>query len=366
MQKKSLNSKLAQECSYNKSRHRNASAPNPDDYPLIVYVHIPKTGGTSVETVLGYCTNRERSRIDMIDEGENDCLYFARSADWISGHWHRNTFSEQLIWLSRPIEYFATVREPKQQLISHLNYSFERYRRSNYLATADDAEQMLDADVMATDFTKPASIIKLLLQYRMHYLNSQARYLLGRDFEDLPEGEVMRRLRTYTHIAPITDLPSLYRAFGFVQFPQHFDNTKENTANYHFDIGVFDTPELKSFLEYHHKYDFHIFDLVNAIPWQSHLCAPFRPIFLETGLFDHKNFDEQRYLDANPDVEADVINGVWNSGWDHFVQYGQFEVRRMREWTLPDNKVSEAPVTQYNSSSPPIIKRLQRLRDERR
>jgi len=40
-------------------------------------------------------------------------------------------------------------------------------------------------------------------------------------------------------------------------------------------------------------------------------------------------FDEQAYLEANPDVAAAVASGQEASGWQHFLRYGQFEGRRI-------------------------------------
>ena len=59
-------------------------------------------------------------------------LDHARNSDWIAGHVPRDDMANGLIWLDRPVEYFSSVREPVSQLISHLNWSFERYSRSNY------------------------------------------------------------------------------------------------------------------------------------------------------------------------------------------------------------------------------------------
>lgn len=42
-----------------------------------------------------------------------------------------------------------------------------------------------------------------------------------------------------------------------------------------------------------------------------------------------QNFDEQRYLAANPDVAAAVNNGHMPSGWFHFQHYGYREYRRI-------------------------------------
>ena len=40
-----------------------------------------------------------------------------------------------LIWLDRPVEYFSSVREPVAQLVSHLNFSFERSAAATIMLT---------------------------------------------------------------------------------------------------------------------------------------------------------------------------------------------------------------------------------------
>ncbi len=41
-----------------------------------------------------------------------------------------------------------------------------------------------------------------------------------------------------------------------------------------------------------------------------------------------KNFDEKTYLEANPDVQAAVTNGLFGNGFQHYALYGQHENRR--------------------------------------
>src|ERR1700690_525873 len=43
-----------------------------------------------------------------------------------------------------------------------------------------------------------------------------------------------------------------------------------------------------------------------------------------------ENFDEQGYLECNPDVAGAVQQGSMPSGWVHFQQFGIYEARKMR------------------------------------
>jgi len=62
--------------------------------------------------------------------------------------------------------------------------------------------------------------------------------------------------------------------------------------------------------------------------WQK---GNFDPPFLEcTVESDVQDFDEEAYLEANPDVAQAVRNGTLPSGWEHFLRYGKHEGRRWR------------------------------------
>ena len=278
-------------------------------YPLIVFVHVPKTAGSTVKKVLHYCTPRGLRDAQDVLGNSAAFLGLARRSDWVGGHVHRDRFGNSLIWLDRPVEYFASVREPLAQLVSHVNWSFEKYHRGNYYYEVGLEEQQLDAEVMSTDLSCPAAVISLILRHSINYLNCQSRYVLGADFTEISDAEISRRLATYTYVASETDLHSLYRSFGFLQLPQGFDDIRANAAKLHFDPWVFYTQELQKFLAYHHKHDFRLYAAVRAASWAAGGRRPFRPAFLWLQDFTFENFDEQAYLDSNPDIANAVRDG---------------------------------------------------------
>src|SRR5580698_9795680 len=150
-------------------------APNRDDatesmdFPLIVFVHVPKAAGSTVNKFLSECSHRGRSITRRKYLEKSKFVEYARTADWISGHIGRDIFAHSLIWLERKVEYFATVREPIAQLVSHLNFSLDRSTLDHYFKTHSTKEKTLDSDIRSTDFSDPSSVKDLLLAYKSHY-----------------------------------------------------------------------------------------------------------------------------------------------------------------------------------------------------
>lgn len=295
-------------------------------FPLIVFVHVPKTGGSTVNKVLWSCSHRGRGHCEEIPR-----LNFPDAAsrnDWLGGHLPRDKFATSLISLYRPLEYFTIIREPVSQLISYLNWYYEIYNRGPIFFLAHPHDQQLrSAEVRATDFSKTSSIIALLRRYRGYFLNVQARMILGNDCAKIPGSEVARRLEAYTFVATNENLSALYPAFGFAHLPTHINELRENAARkYYFDTTLFQSQEILDFLAQHHSHDFRLYNCVRQTSWSAEGRRPFRPAF---PFVTADNYDEQAYLDFNPDVaKALKRHRTWRTGRDHFAAHGHAEQRR--------------------------------------
>lgn len=302
------------------------SAHDVERFPLIVYVHVPKTGGTTVGKLLWSCSHRGQGRCEGIPRLK--LLDAARRNDWLGGHLQREIFATSLNSLDRPIEYFTTIREPISQILSHLNWLFEIYNRGPIFFLAQNHNiQLISAEVRATDFSKTSSVIALLLRYKGNFLDFQARMILGDDFATIPGSEVARRVAAYTFIATMENLSALYPAFGFAQLPKQIDELRENAAQkYYFDTTLFQSQEILDFLAQHHSHDFRLYDCVQKASWSAQERRPFRPAF---PFVTADNYEEQAYLDGNPDVaKALKRHRTWRSGRDHFTAHGHAEQRR--------------------------------------
>jgi hypothetical protein len=295
-------------------------------FPLIVFVHVPKTGGSTVYKVLWSCSHRGLGHCEVIPPPK--LLDAARRHDWLSGHLQKEIFATYLISLDRPIEYFATIREPISQILSHLNWQFEIYNRGPIFFLAQNHNiQLISNEVRATDFSNTSSVIALLFRYKDIFFNFQARMILGDDFATIPWSEVARRVAAYTFIATMENLSALYPAFGFAQLPKQIDELRENAAQkYYFDTTLFQSQEILDFLAQHHSHDFRLYDCVQKASWSAQERRPFRPAF---PFVTADNYEEQAYLDGNPDVaKALKRHRTWRSGRDHFTAHGHAEQRR--------------------------------------
>jgi hypothetical protein len=296
-------------------------------FPLIAFVHVPKTGGTTVNRVLWECSHRG---LQHYAEGIAcpQLLDAARHNDWLSGHIPREVFATSLIWLDRPIEYFSAVREPISQILSHLNWQFEIHCRGpDFLREYPCPRLEFSEDVRATDFSKTSSIIALLLRRAEHFFNLQALYIVGWEYSTISDSELARRVASFSYIATELDLPALYRAFGFATLPSGCNELRENQSQkYHFDTSLFQSQEILDFLAQHHSHDFRVYNCVRQTSWSAGGRRPFRPAF---PIVTADNYDEQGYLATNPDVaEALKSHQTWRSGYDHFVAFGHGEKRR--------------------------------------
>jgi hypothetical protein len=344
----------------------DAARVEPNCYPLIAYVHVPKTAGSTIEKVLDLCTPRGHSNIENVISDQASFLDLARNSDWIAGHVPRDSLATGLIWHDRPIEYFASVREPVAQLVSHLNWSFEKYSRSNYYDFLNRDEQCIDAEVMSVDFSNSAAVMSLLLRHASRYLNAQSRYILGADFAGITDSEIMRRLASYTYVASEYDLPKLYRAFGFAQLPEGVSEIRENvTKRCYVRTDIFDSPELRAFLAYHHRHDPRLYAAVRAFSWSTDGRHAHRPAMLPKEVFTSENFDEQSYLNSHPGVATAVMQGHFESGRAHFEAFGYKENRMMRRWVWPPAVVSKRRSTGADISPSSALDRIRRVREDR-
>ncbi|HEX3496338.1 MAG TPA: hypothetical protein VHT02_04035 [Methylocella sp.] len=295
-------------------------------FPLIVFVHVPKTAGSTVGKMLWSCSHRGHGGCEKIPRLK--LFDAACRSDWLGGHLRGEIFATSLVSLGRPIEYFATIREPISQILSHLNWQFEIYNRGPIFFLAQHQyAQLLSTEVRATDFSKASSVIALLLRYKGDFFNFQARMILGDDFATIPGSEAARRVAAYTFIATMEKLSALYPAFGFAQLPKRINELRENAAQkYYFDATLFQSQEILDFLAQHHSHDFRLYDCVRKTSWSAQERRPFRPAF---PIVTADNYEEQAYLDGNPDVvKALKRHRTWRSGRDHFTAHGHAEQRR--------------------------------------
>ncbi len=266
-----------------------SSADDIGRFPLIVFVHVPKTAGSTVNKYLWFCSQRGHEHCEVFERSK--LIEIARDDDWLSGHLPRDSFASFLLKLDRPIEYFSIVRDPISQLVSHLNWQFEIYARGPKFFSSHPAKsQSISNEVRATDFSKASSIIEMLLRNAKPFLNMQASIILGADFKTISESEIVRRITSYSYIGTDKNLTGLFRAFGFAKLPEQKNELRENVAqNYHFDTNIFRSGELLDFLAHHHQHDYRLYAYVSQASWSTEGRLPFRTTSPKVAADTHLN-----------------------------------------------------------------------------
>lgn len=297
--------------------------------PLIVFVHVPKTAGSTVAKVLKICRYRGRKHCENFPI--RDLLVHARHGDWIAGHLSKDAFGAAFATLDRVTAYYATVRDLIAQLISHINWHLEFSRRMEVSGLGRfPGNDPINIDIKRTKFSDESSIIELIEKYANIFLNFQSSSVIGHDFKTISASEHYRRLMSYCYIAREHDLPTLYRAFGFLEIPDNVDTLHENVSRPNFDSSAFEGSKVREFLNRHHAHDFRLYEAVGEIAWPTNLEHLTRDLSFRCDEATAETFDEQRYFNANQDVIDAVRLGVVSSGLEHFNLFGRFERRLMR------------------------------------
>lgn len=214
--------------------------------PLIVYIHVPKAAGSTVNKHMYKHSDLGIAHCESIINTPEKMKNAASQFEWISGHVPLSEFEKKLgTSCNRKIKYFSSIRNPATQVASHYNWLIEIFHRApDFYNDHPDHIKAISETIRKTDNTNPKEIIKNLIQFSGLFLNFQSRIVLGDDF-NWNEGYVHKRLNTYTFISTSTNLSGLLKKMT--------GNTlsikaKENASRYHFDKDVFKTKELRTFL----------------------------------------------------------------------------------------------------------------------
>jgi len=301
--------------------------------PLAVYIHVPKTGGTSVnETVkdldpfgIEHIERFIGVDLNYIDEWNSQIL--AKRLNWISGHVSFDEVAQCLIWQNKHVEYFGTVREPISQLISHVNFIITQ-ASVDFIPQYNTAEYFRNVDIRSTNFQDPYDVIHMLTRYSDFLLNNQARTILGKDFFKLSEIDIARRIERYSMISTEYNVSDVISCMGYDFRKAKKTFPELNKATYAFDKSIFYEYPLASFLKTYHRYDMIMYNIIQSIDFPSDSGRRQRPMYTSEGEFTLENFSEQEYLFSCPDVEWAINQGAMSSALDHFKNFGRHEGRR--------------------------------------
>ncbi|MCT8997413.1 hypothetical protein [Chelativorans intermedius] len=213
--------------------------------PLIFFVHVPKTAGSTVNDYLKEFLPNGCDHCEAIMGDEETFRRAANDMDWLSGHVDIATAKAQLSKLTdRPLRFFTCMRQPDQQVMSHYNWLIEIFHKGSIFY--DNHPQVIKeiSETIRANSNSVDQIIDNLSRFSGLFRNYQSRWILGRDF-NWNSGNIHQRLDIYEKIvdnSKINDL--LSRMLG----KQVEVTERSNVSPYHFDIEHFQSPEMKRFL----------------------------------------------------------------------------------------------------------------------
>ena len=228
--------------------------------PLIVYIHIPKTAGSTLNHILQRWDPAGLSHCEAIINDPVRLRAAVAKLTWISGHVTRDRMRAALSAVTdRPLRLFTVLREPTRQLMSHYNWLIEIYHRGP--AFYDPHPQHIKAiseQIRGSDNSSPQAVIGNLKRYGGLFLNNQAKVALG-DPPDWFGPKMVDRLRDYEAIATEQRFQDLIWQITDTDVTL---DARENESGYHFDRAVFSDPVMQAFLRDHHAFDYRLYKLV--------------------------------------------------------------------------------------------------------
>lgn len=223
--------------------------------PLIFFVHVPKTAGSSVNFHLkehfpngsAHC---EAWIFNDVEMGQLDTL------TWVSGHVrYTEAYSRVQQFTKRRVNFFGCIRYPTEQVRSHYNWLVEIFHRGmEYYESAPDDIKALSKEIRLSGSNSQA-IKRILLGNREFFLNCQSSYLLGN------ESVVESALANFKLILTTDKLTDLLSTMIGAKIPAL--NRKNESPN-HFDPHLFYSADMQSFLGRHNAQDEQLFARVQS------------------------------------------------------------------------------------------------------
>jgi hypothetical protein len=225
--------------------------------PLIFFVHVPKTAGSTVNSFLHEFLPDGRSHCEAFIHDNDVMVSAVDSCDWFSGHVDFST-AETILGQStdRPVRYFACMRNPTDHVMSHYNWLIEIFYREKSFYDRCPAVVKEISETIRTTGKDAASIKANLERYGGLFLNTQSRFILGHTFK-WDADMLHQRLDRYEMIVDSSDVSALLehllgRPIG--------NDRRKNVSPYHFDPAVFDADEMKDFLRRRNMLDDQLYD----------------------------------------------------------------------------------------------------------
>lgn len=230
--------------------------------PLIFFVHVPKTAGSTVNFHLEREMGNGIAHCESLLGNDKELKEAVENCDWLSGHVPFEVADARIRKLSsREIRYFATIREPFQQVMSHYNWLHEIYYRDmDFYNAHPDMIKNISKEIREKSKTID-DIIDNLSRYAGLFQNIQSRYLLG-NMEGRSDGELILDLKRFEYIANENKLKNLINK---MTKNLRTELMYENRSPYRFDVKFFESPRMKEFLNKWIYNDIRLYNIVSSM-----------------------------------------------------------------------------------------------------
>lgn len=234
---------------------RGETVPPEQRAPLIVFVHVPKTAGSTVNAVM---KGGLPSGCGHIEDKLSDDVQFRKIVNnlaWISGHVSRERLAARIREVSRrPVRFFSCVRHATDHLASHYNWLISRGGEFG----KDSNLSRIYSAIVGNGFT-PDGVIRTLKECP-DLLNFQTRFLLGSRF-DGSDNEFRAALESRFELIAVDPEAVVSSMLG----RRIATMRRDNVATYAFDPGIFYDARVLDFLAEANMKDEKVYRVVSTL-----------------------------------------------------------------------------------------------------
>lgn len=221
--------------------------PNPPGIaPLVLFVHVPKTAGSTVNHHLAQSGIPGVAHVERWIDDPGQAQSRIGGLGWISGHVSLPGMQRLAALARRQARLFTLIRKPGAQVASHYNWLVEIFHRGESFYNGHPPRiREISERIRSSDNSDPRAIIDNLQRHAGLFLNQQSRTMIGEDVVALSQAAIGERLATYAHVARDGGIATLLQAMtGQAPHPV----ARVNRSTWHLDPGIFRTPALQEFL----------------------------------------------------------------------------------------------------------------------